>query len=58
MRPTHTTSTEDSEATEADRWQRLSILLASRLVLRGDLEDHDLGVLRDFFHELLERRSR
>jgi hypothetical protein len=52
-----TSSTEDSEATEADRWQRLAILLASRVVLRGDLDDQDLRVLRDFFDELL-RRSR
>lgn len=57
MRPMHTTSNDDYEATEAERWQRLSILLASRLVLRRDLEDHDFGVLRDFFDELL-RRSR
>jgi hypothetical protein len=52
-----TSSTEDSEATEVDRWQRLAILLASRVVLRGDLDDQDLRVLRDFFDELL-RRSR
>jgi hypothetical protein len=57
MKPMHTSSTEDSEATSADRWQRLAILLASRVVLRGDLDERDLGVLRDFFCELL-RRSR
>lgn len=57
MKPMQTSSTEDSEATEADRWQRLAILLASRVVLRGDLDDQDLRVLRDFFDELL-RRSR
>jgi hypothetical protein len=58
MKPMHTSSTEDSEATEADRWQRLAILLASRVVLRGDLDERDLRVLRDFFSELLDRRSR
>ena len=58
MKPKQTSSTEDSEATEADRWQRLAILLASRVVLRGDLDDQDLRVLRDFFSELLDRRSR
>ena len=57
MKPMQTSSTEDSEATEVDRWQRLAILLASRVVLRGDLDDQDLRVLRDFFDELL-RRSR
>jgi hypothetical protein len=58
MKPINTCSTEDSEATEADRWQRLAILLASRVVLRGDLDERDLRVLRDFFSELLDRRSR
>jgi len=58
MKPMHTSSTEDSEATESDRWQRLAILLASRVVLRGDLDERDLRVLRDFFDELLDRRSR
>ncbi len=59
MKPQQIISTEDSESSEADRWQRISILLASRLVLRGDdLDDQDLRVLSDFFCELLNRKGR
>jgi hypothetical protein len=49
--------TDELEATESDSWQRLAILLASRLAIRTDLDDSDLGVLRDFFVELLQRRT-
>lgn len=56
MKPINTSSTDDSEATEADRWQRIATLLASRLVWRGcELDDRDLLVLGDFFDELLRR---
>lgn len=59
MKPPQINPTDDSEATEADRWQRLATLLAARLVWRGtDLDDRDLLVLSDFFSELLDRRSR
>jgi len=59
MKPQQIISIEDSESSEVDRWQRISILLASRLVLRGDdLHDQDLRVLSDFFSELLDRKSR
>ena len=50
--------TDELEATESDSWQRLAILLASRLALRADLDAADLGVLREFFGELLLRRPR
>jgi hypothetical protein len=31
--------TDELEATESDSWQRLAILLASRLAIRTDLDD-------------------
>ncbi|CAB4150274.1 hypothetical protein UFOVP567_8 [uncultured Caudovirales phage] len=59
MKPPQINPIDDSETSEADRWQRLAILLSSRLVLRGDdLDDQDLRVLSDFFCELLNRKSR
>ncbi len=59
MKPQQINPTDDSEVSEADRWQRISILLASRLVLRGDdLDDQDIRVLSDFFCELLNRKGR
>lgn len=58
MKPPQINPIDDSETSEADRWQRIAILLAARLVWRGcDLDDRDLLALGDFFDEL-SRRSR